>query len=207
MPTCRRHWIYSRWLSVVCYHRIVKAFFGESLGAYVNRLRMENALWSLRYSEDSIQTIAYSVGYDSPASFTKVFKQHYGVSPSVFRKNPKCVKMKQEQEKKSINLKGPKLQEVSEKTALYIRATGNYSELDYGGAWGKLWGCVKTQQLFAKGIEHFCVFHDDPNMTATDKLLTDICLVLTKPAQPEGEIGVRTIAGGKYAVFLYQRAL
>ena len=29
-------------------------------------------------------------------------------------------------------------------------------------------------------------------------------MVVTKPAKPQGEIGVKTIGGGKYAVFLYQ---
>ena len=161
-------------LSPYHFHRIMKAFLGEPLGAYINRLRVENAVRSLRYSNASIQDIAYSVGYSSPASFTKVFKQYYGFSPSEFRNNKNLVIMKQDRKKSEINLKGPKIQEVPEKTTLYIAVTGKYSELDFGGCWGKLWGCVKEQQLFAKGVEHICVYHDDPQITETDKLRTDI---------------------------------
>ncbi|KAA6306258.1 hypothetical protein EZS27_042085, partial [termite gut metagenome] len=48
------------------------------------------------------------------------------------------------------------------------------------------------------------IYHDDPKVTEADKLRTDICLVLPKKAEPKGEIGVKTIEGGKYAMFLYQ---
>jgi AraC family transcriptional regulator len=41
-------------------------------------------------------------------------------------------------------------------------------------------------------------------VTEVGKLRTDICLVLPKKAEPKGEIGVKTIERGKYAMFLYQ---
>lgn len=54
------------------------------------------------------------------------------------------------------------------------------------------------------GIEFICVYHDDPKVTANENLRTDVCLTLLKPAQPKGEVGVREIPGGKYAIFRYQ---
>ncbi len=103
-----------------------------------------------------------------------------------------------------LNLKAPKIKELEEKTALYIRQTGSYSSLDFESAYTQLWGCVKEQKLFSAGTEHICVYYDDPKVTESEKLRTDICLVIKKPAVPQGEIGVKTISGGKYAVFLYQ---
>lgn len=186
------------------FHRIAKAFLGEPLGAYINRLRVENAARTLRYTDASVQDIAYSVGYDSPSSFTKVFNQYYGISPTEFRNNKNFIIMKRTIINTELNLKAPKIVDLEEKTALYIRLVGNYSELDFGGTWMRLWGCVKEQKLFSAGIEHFAVYHDDPQVTETEKLRTDICLVIKKPAKAEGEIGVKTIGGGKYAIFLYQ---
>ena len=52
-------------------------------------------------------------------------------------------------------------------------------------------------------IEHVAIYHDDPKVTEESKLRTDICLALPKKAAPKGEIGVKTIEGGKYAMFLY----
>ncbi len=191
-------------LSPYHFHRVVKAFLGESLGAYIGRLRVEKAARSLRYTDMPVQEVAFSVGYNSPSSLTKVFNQYYGISPTEFRNNKNFVIMKKAVINPELNLKAPKILELEEKTALYIRLTGEYSSLDFGSAYTKLWGCVKEQKLFSAGIEHICVYYDDPKVTESDKLRTDVCLVIRKPATPTGEIGIKTIAGGKYAVFLYQ---
>lgn len=103
-----------------------------------------------------------------------------------------------------LNLRGPKIVELEEKTALYVRMTGDYSQNDYGQAWQKLWQQVKQQQLFSAGIEHIGISMDDPKVTESPKLRYDACLVIKKPAKADGEVGIRKIAGGKYACFLYQ---
>jgi len=112
--------------------------------------------------------------------------------------------MKPVQLNPDLKLKSPKVIDLEPKKAIYIRLTGAYSELDFCGAWGKLWAYVKENKLFSAGIEHISIYHDDPKVTTSEKLRTDVCLVLPKPAEPKGEIGVKEIAGGKYAVFLYQ---
>ena len=112
--------------------------------------------------------------------------------------------MKPVQLNPDLNLKSPKVIDIETKKAIYIRLTGAYSELDFCGAWGKLWAYVKENKLFSAGIEHISIYYDDPKVTTSEKLRTDVCLVLPKPAEPKGEIGVKEITGGKYAVFLYQ---
>jgi predicted transcriptional regulator YdeE len=44
----------------------------------------------------------------------------------------------------------------------------------------------------------------NPKVTEASKLRTHICLTVSKPVEPKGEINVKTIEGGKYAKFLYQ---
>ena len=55
------------------FHRIFKSIIGESVGAFVVRMRIETAARLLRYSNLSVQDIAYNVGYNTPSSLTKVF--------------------------------------------------------------------------------------------------------------------------------------
>ncbi|WP_068703918.1 AraC family transcriptional regulator [Paludibacter jiangxiensis] len=191
-------------LSPFHFHRITKAFLGEPIGAYITRTRVETAARLLRYTELPVQDIAFSVGYEMPSSLSKVFNQYYGISPIEFRNNKNFTIMKPAVINPALNLKAPKMVDLADQNLIYIRHTGDYSSLDFCGAWTKLWGCVKSQKLFTAGIEHICIYHDDPKVTEPDKLRTDICLVIHKPAQPEGEIGVKTMPGGKYAVFLYQ---
>ena len=191
-------------LSTYHFHRIMKAFLGETLGAYIIRVRLETAVRLLRYTDLPVEQIAYSVGYEMPSSLSKSFKQFYDITPLEYRNNKNFVIMKPVQLNPDLNLKSPKVIDIETKKAIYIRLTGAYSELDFCGAWGKLWAYVKENKLFSAGIEHISIYHDDPKVTNSEKLRTDVCLVLPKPAEPKGEIGVKEIAGGKYAVFLYQ---
>lgn len=191
-------------LSTYHFHRIMKAFLGETLGAYIIRVRLETAVRLLRYTDLPVEQIAYSVGYEMPSSLSKSFKQFYDITPLEYRNNKNFVIMKPVQLNPDLNLKSPKVIDIETKKAIYIRLTGAYSELDFCGAWGKLWAYVKENKLFSAGIEHISIYHDDPKVTNSEKLRTDVCLVLPKPAEPKGEIGVKEIAGGKYAVFSYQ---
>ena len=112
--------------------------------------------------------------------------------------------MKQEVSKTEFKLKAPKMIEMENKTAIYIRLTGAYSELDFPSAYAKLWNFIKEHKLFSAGIEHLGIYYDDPKVTESSQLRSDVCLVVRKPVQPQGEIGVKEIPGGKYAVFSYQ---
>lgn len=53
--------------------------------AYLTEWRMQRARALLTSSDATIQEIAASVGYQSPAAFTRAFGGHFGASPSKFR--------------------------------------------------------------------------------------------------------------------------
>lgn len=97
----------------------------------------------------------------------------------------------------------PKILEIEPKQAIYIHVQGPYSELDYGSAYNKLWGYIRRHKLDARTAEHISIFYDDPSIVEAAKQRTDICVTIKGDIQPEGEIKVQTIAGGKYAVFLH----
>ncbi|MDR2085349.1 MAG: AraC family transcriptional regulator [Bacteroidales bacterium] len=186
------------------FHRITRAYFGEPLGTYITRTRLEKAAKQLRYSNIAINEIAYQVGYNVPSSFSKAFRALYGFSPNDYRNNKDLIIMKQSRLNEKLNLKSPKILELNPKQVIYIKLTGNYGELDFGSAWQKLWQYVKEQKLFTKGMEHIAIYYDDPKITDPNKLRTDICLAIHKKTESKGEIGVKTIEGGRFAVFLYQ---
>ena len=185
------------------FHRIFKAFLHEPLATYITRIRVETAAQLIRYSGLSIETIAYNVGYETPSSLSKSFKQFYGISPTEYRINKNYFIMKKEELNPGLKLKAPKIVDMESKQAIYIRLMGAYNELDFPGTFSKLWSFVKEHKLFSAGIEHIGIYHNDPKVTEADKLRSDVCLVIRKPAQPQGEIGVKEIPGGKYAVFTY----
>ena len=186
------------------FHRIFKAFQHETLAAYITRVRVETAARLLRYTELPVEIIAYNVGYEVPSSLSKAFKQFYNISPIEYRNNKNYFIMKKEELNPDLKLKSPKLIDMESKQVIYIRLTGAYISLDFPGTFAKLWNYIKEQKLFSAGIEHIGIYHNDPKVTESEKLQSDVCLVIHKPAQPQGEIGVKEIQGGRYAVFSYQ---
>jgi len=193
------------------FHRITRAMLGEPIGAYITRTRVETAAKLIGYSKNSIEAIAYSVGFETPSSLSKAFKNHFGISPTAHRNTKELTLystrlgiQKQNIMKTELNIKKPKIQDIEDQMCLYYTMYGDYQNLDYGTAWEKLWGQIKEQQLFTKGIRHIGLPYDDPEITEADKIRYDACLIIHKAAKPNGEVGVKELKGGKFAVFLYQ---
>lgn len=58
---------------------------GENLSQYILRLKMEKAEHYLTHSNESIQSIAEKLGFDTSQYFSMVFKKYTGLSPRDFR--------------------------------------------------------------------------------------------------------------------------
>ncbi|MBQ8166132.1 MAG: helix-turn-helix transcriptional regulator, partial [Lachnospiraceae bacterium] len=69
------------------FNRIFKSVMDESLLQYVNRVRMEKALFILAHRQDRNMTdVAYDLGFGDSAIFSRAFKTHFGLSPLAYRK-------------------------------------------------------------------------------------------------------------------------
>lgn len=66
-------------------HRIFRAYVGETMGNFIQRLRMGKAVEVLMNSAQPVTEIALLSGYQTPAAFTKAFKQLFHVTPSLVR--------------------------------------------------------------------------------------------------------------------------
>jgi signal transduction histidine kinase/ligand-binding sensor domain-containing protein/AraC-like DNA-binding protein/ActR/RegA family two-component response regulator len=56
-------------------------------GEFIRDIRLKRAAQLLSQKHLSISDISYMIGYEEPKYFTKVFRKHYGNSPSEYRKN------------------------------------------------------------------------------------------------------------------------
>jgi AraC family transcriptional regulator len=70
------------------FHRMFFSFVGETLFRFIQRIRVEKAAFLLLsdYSK-SVTEIAYECGFDSPSSFARSFKNHFGMPATAWRKN------------------------------------------------------------------------------------------------------------------------
>jgi transcriptional regulator len=184
--------------------RIFKAIKGEPPIAFIARLRIETAAQLLRYSSLAVEEIAYNIGYESPASLSKAFKNRYGITPTQYRTDKNIYIMKREVINENLALKAPKLVTLEDKSLIYVSLMGEYGSLNYDDAYQRLWGVVKSQKLFTKGIESLCISYDDPKVTESNQQRSDVCLAIHKPAKPQDGVSCKTLVGGKYAMFAYQ---
>jgi transcriptional regulator GlxA family with amidase domain len=53
---------------------------------YLARLRLETAARRLRETQTAIAVVAYDVGYESEAAFSRAFKRQFGAAPGAWRR-------------------------------------------------------------------------------------------------------------------------
>jgi transcriptional regulator GlxA family with amidase domain len=79
--------------------RSFRATFGETPNRYLQRRRVERAMFLLRSTERSVTEICMAVGFSSLGTFSRVFRDIVGESPSVYRRRgplpdvPSCFAM------------------------------------------------------------------------------------------------------------------
>ena len=67
------------------FHRIFRALMGETLGAFIKRVRLERSVYLLSHVAGATLTeIAFACGFSSSSDFSRAFRAHYGVPPRQF---------------------------------------------------------------------------------------------------------------------------
>lgn len=67
------------------FHRVFRAVTGETLHGFVKRVRLERAVYLLSHEPGrSLTEIGLRCGFSSSSDFSRSFRQHYGLPPSVF---------------------------------------------------------------------------------------------------------------------------
>ncbi len=204
------------------YHfsRIFQGILQEPLAHYVNRIRMEAALFLLAHREDKNMTdIAYELGFTDSAVFSRAFKNFYGLSPREYRKeySKKCKDSfllseynkgtaKKEWEGNRFLVKGQiTIETLEEKQIAYVRHTGTYETLakEYVGLIETLFAHAQNQQLLAEGQNWvLAIYHDNPEFGEESKFRTSLCLTVPENLRihEDGILGAMRLEGGLYAV-------
>lgn len=187
------------------FSRVFKEETGESIYAFIKRLKMDQSALRLKIEkEKSITDIGVNYGYSS-SNYSTVFKKHHSLSPAEFRKFVNTTQADhpfftdQPTRYQSLEEYNRKIsiQEMEDFFVLYERRIGNYLEL--GNNW-----CNFTERYQEYMTEDTLLIersYDDPSITDLDQCLYDICMTVDKSCALEN---VTTIPGGKFAVYRYE---
>lgn len=208
------------------FHRIFKCITKETLNEYVTRQRIEKSALDLLHKNSTATEIAHKYGFGDVSSYSRTFKKYYGVSPTEFKKqNPnKHTKICQLESKngqgypdyekyiciinnlkKWIKMNAKiEIKEVSKMDLAYISIIG-VQHIDE--AYAKLIRWAMPQGLMNEQTKPVTVYHDSFKVTTPDKVRMSACLLVNKPIKAEGEIGHRTIKGGRFIVGRFEIGL
>ncbi len=199
-------------------HRFFRARLGETLKAYVDRLRVEKSLYDIRISDLNLLQISLRYGFKNPETYSRVFKRYMGHPPSHFlrdrvRRREGAETLPEEHPGFVVGLRwsADSNFSVTRLATLHLafrRHRGPYETVPLVAErersfWRDLEAFVEAQALASPPFIYLGIPHDNPKMTAPEKQQFDACLVVDKPFQPHGQIGYQTIPAGYYAVLTH----
>ncbi len=177
------------------FHRIFKAYTGETLNKYIKRILLEKALHAMQMDKENITAIAMKSGYNTPSAFNKAFKEMFGVNPSQYKENLKPKR------KEYADIKPVRIETIEAIPVYMIRHVGDYSRLD--SIWEKLISFATKHKLFNRHFYAYAIAYDNPDISDNTKLRYDACISKTKEIQ-NAPLQSKYLEGGKYAVFLHK---
>jgi AraC family transcriptional regulator len=215
------------------FHRIFQALTGETLADRVRRRRLEVAAGRLLATPPApALNIALDVGFASPEVFTRAFRNHFGVTPSAWRRGAfrdwaerhraQLSKIHQADRKarqviadgfhddvqawpvgQAAQLQGA-MMDVEFKTlpatrVAYMRHVGPYGDSGISRLWQRFGAWCGQNRLVPPPKVMYGISHDNPDVTAPDKCRYDACIGVDNSFQPQGEVGVQALPGGRYA--------
>ncbi|EFL51416.1 transcriptional regulator, AraC family [Solidesulfovibrio fructosivorans JJ]] len=187
------------------FHRIFTGMTGESVRAYLRRLRLARATHRLSYGKCSVTEVALRAGFEAPEAFTRAFRAAYGMPPSAWRKafrgrsRPRELSellppiiMKERCMELEVTIKRlPPLRVAC------VRHVGPYDQCE--AAWVKLCAEAGKRGLFGPDTKFLGVGHDDPQITPPEKIRYDACLTVPEGFAGTPELPVAVVGDGDYA--------
>lgn len=193
------------------FHRQFSLFCGVSISRYITLMRLKRASFRLvKKPPEKVIDIALDAGFENPESFSRAFKNTFGLTPSEFRAHPKWVdwqahfqflgqENQQRREKMDV-----KIINVAPISVAVLEHRGDplhvNSNVEKFIEWRKASGLSDYATVGTYGVPY-----SDPLTTPSADFRFDICGELSPAANgqvPENSQGVisKTLPGGRCAV-------
>lgn len=165
-------------------NRLFKAETGESIYAFIKRLKVEQSAFRLKVEKErSITEIGSDYGY-SPSNYATVFSKHFQKNPASFRKeiveksvfHPFYHGVKNKIETYEQVCRHITIETLPDFFVLYERRKGDYHNLssDWCTFTERYKDFITDKTLFLERT------FDDPSITKSDSCMYDICLTVDK---------------------------
>ncbi|WMY73442.1 AraC family transcriptional regulator [Buttiauxella selenatireducens] len=193
------------------FHRQFSQFCGISISRYITLMRLKRASFRLvNDPQERVINIALDAGFENPESFSRAFKNTFGLTPSEFRKDPVWVDWHvhfqfpgRENQQRLENM-DVKIITVEPMKVAVLEHLGDPMRVNNTVATFIEW---RKASGLSDYITHgtYGVPYSDPATTPGEEFRFDVCGELSKEAKgqvPENPQGVicKTLPGGRCAV-------
>ncbi|NQX32445.1 AraC family transcriptional regulator [Pedobacter boryungensis] len=208
------------------FHRVFKFVTGETLNDYIIRRRIEKSASDLLHKNIAVTAIAHKFGFGDNSSFSRAFKKYYGVSPIEFKKqNPNRhskisqLKSKKGQEYPDYDqyiciidhlknwIKMNAKIEIKEMPKMDLAYVSSIGPQNLENAYATLIKWATPQGLMNDQTKMVTIYHDSFKVTEASKVRMSASIVLNKPVETTGEIGLTSIKAGKFIMGKYEIGL
>lgn len=189
------------------FHRLFTAWMGETLGEFVRRRRLEVAAQRLAAQPRlAVTEVALGVGFGSTEAFSRAFKSRFGETPTAWR-HSQVSNRDQVHGNHDQAVGSPRRNDGAMKVTIVDRQPTAVAYLRHIGPYGKdvsdFWmnevaPWMETNGLFGK--PRYGISHDDPDVTAPEKLRYDAAVEVGPDFVGTGNHHKTVLPGGKYAV-------
>jgi AraC family transcriptional regulator len=189
-------------LSPFHWHRIYHALYGETVAATVKRLRLQRAGADLARTSMPMKAIAARAGYDSVASFTRVFKSLYGMPPAQYRREGSHAQFEPKAKQKTHEVYDIGLINVPKTALAVVNHVGSY--LAIGKAFDALYATLGSRNLISEKMRSIAIYLDDPTSVPEPALRAKAGIVVEADFPVEHPLERAEIRAGAYAVLKHK---
>ena len=199
------------------FHRLFRAWTGETLGDYLRRRRIETgALRLLTQPRSTVLDVALAVGFASGEAFARAFKLRFGSTPSAWReeRKPGQAERSPDQalggldfdhgfpatrwiEDTTMTAPNVSLIDMPATPVAYYRHTGPYGQPVARFWMERMAPWMAENDLF--GRVRFGIAHDDPTITEPAKCRYDAGVAVGPDEVVSGQPLRTVLPGGRYA--------
>ena len=180
------------------FHRIFKSLVGETLNAFIKRVRLEKAVHVLSYRDRSLTEVALACGFSSSSDFSRSFRAHYGVPPSAFdvdvyrasrRENFPIARLPPGENPDGFTVS---MRDYPSRRVAYLRVHRSFEAGRVEAACRRLLEWAKARGL--DDGEWLGYMWDDPEIVALERCRYDVAVVIPPDADVDEEVGTMTFA-------------
>lgn len=197
---------FDRLAEIAClspYHwsRIYSAMRGETIVATIRRLRLQRAADRLANSDLDIAAIAARARYASPDTFSRAFRDTFGMAPAAYRESGSHAAFKAANAADDAAGFAVSLVILPERRAAGIDHVGSYMGIDR--AMGQLFGELAARDALPDAPTMIGMFFDDPDLGPEEELRSRAILPVDAGVAIDAPMVETVIRGGLYARLAY----